>query len=97
MLLQRPQQRSKPCVLPKYTICDSDGYHRVLFPGALNSEFTDSLEFLRPSTNKAISTFRVLDQYGHVLDKDIGVDTTDEEAVELYKHMVRCTASSRGS
>lgn len=66
---------------------------RVLFPGALNSEFTNTLGFLRPSQNKAISTFRILDQYGQVLDKERGVETTDEEALELYKHMVTCTAS----
>lgn len=35
----------------------------------------------------------MLDQYGHVLDKETGVDTTDEEALELYQHMVRCTIS----
>jgi 2-oxoisovalerate dehydrogenase E1 component alpha subunit len=64
--------------------------NRVLFPGALNSEFTNNLEFLRPSQNKAISTFRILDQYGQVLDKETGVDTTDEEALELYRHMVCC-------
>jgi hypothetical protein len=68
--------------------------NRVLFPGALNSEFTNNLEFLRPSQNKAISTFRILDQYGQVLDKERGVDTTDEEALELYRHMVCCKTHS---
>ncbi|KAF2874306.1 thiamine diphosphate-binding protein [Massariosphaeria phaeospora] len=61
---------------------------KVLFPGALNSEFTDSLEFLRPGANKAIPTYRVLNQYGEVLDKEIGVDTSDEEALALYRNMV---------
>lgn len=61
---------------------------RVLFPGALNSEFTNTMEFMHPSRAKAISTYRVMDQYGEIIDKEIGVDTTDEEALELYKNMV---------
>lgn len=61
---------------------------RVLFPGALNSEFTNTLEFLRPSTNKAIPTYRVVDQHGEVIDKKIGVETDDTEALALYKNMV---------
>jgi 2-oxoisovalerate dehydrogenase E1 component alpha subunit len=61
----------------------------VLFPGALNSEFTDTLDFMQPSKAKAISTYRVMNQYGDILDKEIGVETTDEEALELYKNMVK--------
>jgi 2-oxoisovalerate dehydrogenase E1 component alpha subunit len=60
----------------------------VLFPGALNSKFTDSLNFLRPSENEAIPTYRVLNQYGEVLNKDEGVDTSDEEVLKLYRNMV---------
>ena len=63
---------------------------RVLFPGALNSEFTNTLEFLEPSKSKgAISTYRCLNQYGEIIDKNVGADTTDEEALELYKNMVK--------
>ena len=62
----------------------------MLFPGALNSEFTSTLDFLQPSKEKAISTFRVMNQYGEILDKNIGVETTDEEALDLYKNMVKC-------
>ncbi|KAG9205138.1 hypothetical protein G6514_009602 [Epicoccum nigrum] len=63
---------------------------RVLFPGALNSEFTSKLEFLQPSKSKdAISTYRCLNQYGEVIDKKMGADTTDGEALELYKNMVK--------
>lgn len=62
---------------------------RVLFPGALNSEFTNTLDFLQPSESKAIPTYRVMNQYGEILDKDIGVETTDEEALDLYKNMVK--------
>lgn len=63
---------------------------RVLFPGALNSEFTNTLSFLKPSDKKAIPTYRVLDQYGEVVDKEIGVETEDGEALNLYQNMVCC-------
>ncbi|CAO2656009.1 Nn.00g048120.m01.CDS01 [Neocucurbitaria sp. VM-36] len=62
---------------------------KVLFPGALNSEFTSTLDFLQPAKAEAISTYRVMNQYGEIIDKDIGVETTDEEALELYKNMVK--------
>ncbi|PSN73686.1 2-oxoisovalerate dehydrogenase-like protein subunit alpha [Corynespora cassiicola Philippines] len=70
------------------TVASTPTAERVLFPGALNSEFTNTMEVIRPSTKKAISTYRVMDQYGQVLDKEIGVDTEDEEALGLYKNMV---------
>ncbi|USP81499.1 2-oxoisovalerate dehydrogenase subunit alpha, mitochondrial [Curvularia clavata] len=62
---------------------------RVLFPGALNSEFTNTMEFIHPSKAKAISTYRVMDQYGDIIDKEIGVETSDEEALTLYKNMIK--------
>ncbi|KAH6865645.1 thiamine diphosphate-binding protein [Alternaria rosae] len=62
---------------------------RVLFPGALNSEFTNTMEFMQPAQAPAISTYRVMNQYGEIIDKEIGVETTDEEALSLYKNMVK--------
>ncbi|CAI6316156.1 unnamed protein product [Periconia digitata] len=70
------------------SVASTPNAQKVLFPGALNSEFTDTLEVLRPSNNKAIPTYRVLDQYGEVINKEIGVETEDGEALELYKNMV---------
>ncbi|KAF1956902.1 2-oxoisovalerate dehydrogenase subunit alpha mitochondrial precursor [Byssothecium circinans] len=84
----------QPCnkVIPAWqqgrAVASTPNAEKVLFPGALNSEFTNTLEFLRPSTKKAISTYRVVDQYGEVIDKEVGVDTEDGEALELYKNMV---------
>jgi 2-oxoisovalerate dehydrogenase E1 component alpha subunit len=46
------------------------------------------MEFIRPQTHKAIPTYRVMDQYGQVIDKEMGVDTADEEALSLYRNMV---------
>jgi 2-oxoisovalerate dehydrogenase E1 component alpha subunit len=65
-------------------------YARVLFPGALNSEFTDKLDFIQPSQQKAIPTYRVMNQYGEIIDKEVGVETEDEEALQIYKNMVKC-------
>lgn len=30
-----------------------------------------------------------MNQYGEIIDKDIGVETTEEEALGLYKNMVK--------
>ncbi|KAF2261947.1 2-oxoisovalerate dehydrogenase subunit alpha mitochondrial precursor [Lojkania enalia] len=70
------------------SVASTASAERVLFPGALNSKFTNTLKFLRPSANEAISTYRVMDQSGAVIDKEAGVDTEDEEALELYRNMV---------
>ncbi|OCL08540.1 2-oxoisovalerate dehydrogenase-like protein subunit alpha [Glonium stellatum] len=70
------------------SVAASPASERVLFPGALNSKFTNALEFTRPSATEAIPTYRVMDQYGVVIDEHSGVDTTDEEALKLYSHMV---------
>jgi 2-oxoisovalerate dehydrogenase E1 component alpha subunit len=39
---------------------------------------------------EAVPTFRVMNQDGVVINKEKGVDTTDEEAVTLYAQMVLC-------
>jgi 2-oxoisovalerate dehydrogenase E1 component alpha subunit len=67
---------------------------RVLFPGALNSEFTDKLDFIQPSQQTAIPTYRCMNQYGEIIDKEIGVETEDEEAIQIYKNMVKRQSSS---
>ncbi len=64
-------------------------YCRVLFPGALNSEFTNTMEFIQPAQTQAMSTYRVMNQYGEIIDQKIGVETSDEEALSLYKNMVK--------
>lgn len=30
-----------------------------------------------------------MNQYGDILDKEIGVETEDEEALQIYKNMVK--------
>jgi hypothetical protein len=34
-----------------------------------------------------------MNQYGEILDKEIGVDTEDEEALQIYKNMVKRESS----
>ncbi|KAI4954724.1 hypothetical protein J4E86_006034 [Alternaria arbusti] len=47
------------------------------------------MEFMQPAQAPAISTYRVMNQYGEIIDKEIGVETSDEEALSLYKNMVK--------
>jgi 2-oxoisovalerate dehydrogenase E1 component alpha subunit len=35
-----------------------------------------------------------MNQYGEIIDKDIGVETEDEEAIQIYKNMVKRQSSS---
>jgi 2-oxoisovalerate dehydrogenase E1 component alpha subunit len=35
-----------------------------------------------------------MNQYGEILDKEIGVDTQDDEALQIYKNMVKCQSDS---
>jgi 2-oxoisovalerate dehydrogenase E1 component alpha subunit len=51
--------------------------------------FTDKLNFMHPSKQEAIPTYRVMNQYGEILDKELGVDTEDKEAIQVYKNMVK--------
>lgn len=44
---------------------------------------------MQPSQQAAIPTFRVMNQFGEIIDKESGVDTEDEEALQIYKNMVK--------
>ncbi|KAI5459265.1 thiamine diphosphate-binding protein [Mariannaea sp. PMI_226] len=60
----------------------------VSFPGALKSEFTNSLKFEMPDSYPALPTYRVVDQHGVVVDSSFTPDIPDEEVIRLYKDMV---------
>jgi 2-oxoisovalerate dehydrogenase E1 component alpha subunit len=47
------------------------------------------MEFIQPAQTQAMSTYRVMNQYGEIIDQKIGVETSDEEALSLYKNMVK--------
>ncbi|RMZ74564.1 2-oxoisovalerate dehydrogenase alpha subunit [Pyrenophora seminiperda CCB06] len=76
-------------MMPCRGVASTPTAERVLFPGALNSDFTKTMEFIIPANAQAIPTYRVMNQYGEIIDKEIGVETSDEEAVSLYKNMVK--------
>jgi 2-oxoisovalerate dehydrogenase E1 component alpha subunit len=61
----------------------------VHFPGAVNSKFTSTLAFKRPSEKDAMPTYRVLDQSGNVVDKSREpIDISDEEVLKLYRDVL---------
>lgn len=60
----------------------------VSFPGALKSAFTSTLKFESPESYPALSTYRVVDQHGVVVDESFKPDISDEEVIRLYKDMV---------
>lgn len=60
----------------------------VLFPGAVNSKFTNELKFQRPQDLPAIPTYRLIDIHGGVVDKSREPDVSQELALKMYKDMV---------
>lgn len=75
--------------LPDSTICS------VHFPGAVNSKFTTDMSFQRPSTHPAISTYRVMDSDGAIVDqKRKPLDVSDEDVVKWYRDMLTGTSSA---
>ncbi|KAK4634939.1 2-oxoisovalerate dehydrogenase subunit alpha, mitochondrial [Fulvia fulva] len=71
------------------SVSQKQGSDRVRFPGAVNSRFSTALKFDRATEDDAMPTYRILDQEGHVVDKDaIAPEIGDEEALKLYRDMV---------
>lgn len=63
----------------------------VHFPGAVNSTFTPSLAsaLSRPNEKDALSTYRILDQDGTIVDSsESPLDITPEELLKMYTDMV---------
>lgn len=84
---------SKPHVTPlairsASSVSQRPNSNFVSFPGALKSAFTSSLKFEDPESYPALSTYRVVDQHGVVVDESFKPDISDEEVIRLYKDMV---------
>ena len=60
----------------------------VSFPGALKSAFTSQLKYETPEENKALPTYRIVDQNGVVVDSSFQPDISPEEVVALYRNML---------
>ena len=55
----------------------------------MRSKFTSKLSFEQPSTHPAISTYRVMDSDGVIVDKARALpDVSDEEVLLWYKNML---------
>jgi 2-oxoisovalerate dehydrogenase E1 component alpha subunit len=66
------------------------GHSRVVFPGAINSEFTSDMSFVTARDLPAIPTFRVMNSDGEIIDKTRGPpNVSDEEVLTWYKNMLQ--------
>ncbi|KAJ2381631.1 hypothetical protein H4S02_006132, partial [Coemansia sp. RSA 2611] len=59
---------------------------KVMFPGALTSEYTHDLRFA--SSVESIPTYQVMDTDGRVLDAANEPHMSKEEARNIYKNML---------
>ena len=70
----------------------ADIVRSVHFPGAINSKFTTTLKFERPSDKPAMPTYRVMDSDGVVVDeKRKPMDVRKEEVISWYENMLTGT------
>ena len=61
----------------------------VRFPGAVDSQFTTDMSFIKPSDTPAIPTYRIMDSDGIVVDKNrVPLEITEQEVVTWYKNMM---------
>ncbi|EWC46821.1 hypothetical protein DRE_03833 [Drechslerella stenobrocha 248] len=66
------------------------GSDRLVFPGAVNSKFTNRLHFRKSDPEKAIDTYRVMDTEGKIFDETHGLDfdSMKEQTLKMYSSMV---------
>ncbi|KAI5283076.1 hypothetical protein KEM54_002435 [Ascosphaera aggregata] len=85
--------RSLRFALWKRSVSQAPGSDHVHFPGAVNSRFRSQMEFVRPSEQPAIDTYRVMDSDGVIVDKSWSLDADNDEVLKWYKDML--TGSSQ--
>jgi len=61
---------------------------RVHFPGAVNSKFTNTLDFTSPATLPAMPTFRIMSPEGKIIDPTYTPDISDELLLKMYMDML---------
>ncbi|CZT45814.1 probable 3-methyl-2-oxobutanoate dehydrogenase (lipoamide) [Rhynchosporium secalis] len=69
------------------SLSQKPGAAGIRFPGAVNSQFTNSLTFEHPSTYPALPTYRCVDQDGSIVDKSFS-SPVDALALEMYDNML---------
>ncbi|KAF2098323.1 dehydrogenase E1 component [Rhizodiscina lignyota] len=71
------------------SVSQRPGSDRVHFPGAVDSKFTSTLDFVRAEEKNAMPTYRIMDQDGVIVDKNRGPpDVSDEQMIKWYKDML---------
>lgn len=60
----------------------------VSFPGAVKSAFATTLKFDTPADHPPMSTYRIVDQHGAVVDESFKPDLSTEAIVKLYEDMM---------
>jgi hypothetical protein len=67
-----------------------DTLYRVVFPGAVNSEFTSDMSFITAKDLPTISTYRVMNSDGEMVDKTRAPPNVSvEEVLTWYKNMLQ--------
>ncbi|RFU35134.1 hypothetical protein B7463_g1239, partial [Scytalidium lignicola] len=69
------------------SLSQKPGSAGVRFPGAVDSKFTNTLQFEHPATYPAIPTYRAMSPEGDIMDPSFEPGS-DELAVQMYKNMV---------
>ena len=60
----------------------------VRFPGAIDSKFTERLEWSNPAERNTLPTYRVMDSDGIIVNRDKPFEMSNDEVVKLYKDML---------
>ncbi|KAK0121456.1 hypothetical protein ONS95_009750 [Cadophora gregata] len=69
------------------SLSQKPGAAGIRFPGAVSSQFVNSLSFEHPSTYPALPTYRCVNQDGDIVDSDYTPEP-DSLALKLYRDMV---------
>ena len=65
------------------------GSDHLHFPGALNSKFTSSLKFQNPAEATSMSTYRIMDSDGNIVDNTRDPqNASNDDILQWYKNMV---------
>ncbi|KAL2069551.1 hypothetical protein VTL71DRAFT_14230 [Oculimacula yallundae] len=69
------------------SLSQKPGAAGIRFPGAVNSQFINSLAFEHPSTYPALPTYRCVDQSGTIVDPSY-TPPSDDLALKMYEDML---------
>ncbi|KAJ2711596.1 hypothetical protein H4R19_003171, partial [Coemansia spiralis] len=90
LALRRAQPRLVARLAAAFSTTHGAQRKKVMFPGALNSEYSHNLRFV--SSVDPIPTYQVMDTDGRVLDTANEPQVTKEEALTIYRNMLTLNA-----